>query len=59
MASSPERGNGDPLDEIAQLANHLKMTALTTDEIGKLLERAERSQLSYSNLALELVVSHR
>lgn len=55
MASSPERGNGDPLDEIAQLANHLKMTALTTDEIGKLLERAERSQLSYSDLALELL----
>jgi len=47
--------DGDPFDQIVKLAADLNLTSLTADEIQKLLEHAERSQLSYSDLALELL----
>lgn len=55
MISSPAHDNGDPLDEIAELADHLRLTSLTADEIRNILERAERDQASYSDVALALL----
>lgn len=55
MTSSLAHDNGDPVDEIAELADRLKLTSLTVDELRRILEHAERNQISYSDLALELL----
>jgi DNA replication protein DnaC len=44
---------GDPADEIVELAAQLKLTALSKEEIARLLQRAEAEQLSYSAFVLE------
>lgn len=55
MRRSPTQDDRDPLDEIVQTAALLNLTALTSADLHKLLERAERDHMSYSELVLDVL----
>ena len=56
MASKrPTHDDGDPLDEIVRIADQLRLTALTKEQIAKILDDAERDAVAYSHLALALL----
>ena len=56
MSRSKMQDDRDPLDRIAEIAEQLNLTALKSADVHKLLERAERDQLSYSDLVLEVLL---
>ncbi len=49
------QADDDPRDEIVKIAAQLRLTALTHETIGKVLDAAERDATGYSDLALALL----